>query len=69
MSRTLTRAGLLIDSWRDRPPQTEPGEMNLPGDAIPISHFRGTSDDVPSAARLTSLTILIELAATKWEPR
>jgi len=68
MPRTITLTGLMIDSWRDQP-QTEPGESNLPGDAIPTSHFRGTSGDVPSALRLTSLTGLIALAATKWEPR
>jgi hypothetical protein len=66
MSRTFIVAGLLVDSWRDQAPQTEPSEMNLPGSAIPISRFRGTSDDVPSTPRLTSL---IALGAVKWESR
>jgi hypothetical protein len=67
MSRTLVLAGLLIDSWRDQLPQTEPSEMNLPGDAIPVGRFHGTSDGVlPSAPRLTSL---IALAVTKGESR
>ena len=67
MSRTLTVAGLLVDSWRDRSRQTEPGEMNPPpGSATSVSRLRGASDDVPLAPRLTSL---IELGAVKWEPR
>ena len=66
MSRTLTVAGLLIDSWRDRWPQTESSEMNLPGRADPTSRFRGTTDDVPATPRLASL---IELGAMQWEPR
>ena len=67
MPRTLTLAGLLIDSWRDQSPQTELSEMNLPGGEIPIGRFRGTSDDgTGSAPRLTSL---IALGATKWESR
>jgi hypothetical protein len=66
MSHTLTVAGLLIDSWRDQSPQSEASEMNLPRGAIPISLFRGTSDDGPSAPRLASL---IALAATTWKPR
>jgi hypothetical protein len=66
MSRSLILAGPLIDSRRDQSQQTEPSEMNLPGGAIPISRFRGTSDDVPSAPRLTSL---IALGAMKWESR
>ena len=65
MSRTLTVAGLLIDSWRDYP-QTQPGERNLPGDAVPVGHFGSTSDGEPSAPRLTSL---IELGAVKWDSR
>ncbi len=66
MSRTLTVAGLLVDSWRDQSPQTEPSEMNLPDGAIPISRLRGTSDDVPSTPRLMSL---IALGAVKWKSR
>jgi len=66
MSRTFIVAELLIDSWRDQSQQTEPSEMNLPGSAIPITQFRGTSDEVPSTPRLTSL---IALGAMKWEPR
>ena len=66
MSRSLTLAGLLVDSWRDQSPQTEPSEMNLPDGAIPISRLRGTSDDVPSTPRLMSL---IALGAVKWESR
>jgi hypothetical protein len=64
MSRTITLAGMLIDSWRDQSPQAEPDEMNLPGGAIPSSRLRGTSDDVPSTLRLGSL---IALGAVKWE--
>jgi hypothetical protein len=64
MSRSLVLAGLLVDSWRDQSPQMEPGKMNLPGGAIPMSRLRGTSDDVPSTPRLTSL---IALGAMKWE--
>lgn len=66
MSCTLVLPELLIDSWRDQSPRTEPSEMNLPGDAIPISRFRGTPDDVTSAPPLTSL---IALGAMKWESR
>jgi len=40
--------------------------MNLPGGAIPISLFRGTSDGVTSQPRAASL---IALGAMKWEPR
>ena len=66
MLRTLTRTGLLVDSWRDQSPQTEPSEMNLPDGAIPISRLRSTSDDVPSTPRLLSL---IALGVVKWESR
>ena len=66
MSRTLTVAGLVVDSWRDQSPQTEPSEMNLPDGAIPSSRLRSTSDDVPSTPRLLSL---IALGAVKWESR
>jgi hypothetical protein len=66
MSRTLTVAGLLIDSWRDQFPQMEPSGKNLPGYAIPTSRFRDTSDDLLAAPRLTSL---IELAVTKRDRR
>jgi len=66
MSRTRIRAGLLVDSWRDQSPQTEPSEMNLPDGAIPISRIRSTSDVVPSTPRLVSL---IALGAVKWESR
>jgi hypothetical protein len=66
MSRALILAGLLVDSWRDQSPQTKPSEMSLPGDAIPISRLRGTSEDAPSTPRLTSL---IALGAVKWESR
>ena len=66
MSRTLALAGLLIDSWRDQSSQIGPGEMNLPGGAIPGSLLRGTSDDGTAASRLTSL---IALAAVKRESR
>ena len=64
MSHSLTVAGLLVDSWRDQSPQTEPSEMNPPGGASPISRLRGPSDDVPSTPRLTSL---IALGAVKWK--
>jgi len=66
MSRTLTVAGLLIDSWRDQSRRPEPDDMVLPGEAIPISQFGGTSDDGTAAAHLTSL---IAMAAAQWEPR
>ena len=36
------------------------------GTILEVTTLIGTSDDVPSAPRLTSL---IALAATKWEPR
>jgi hypothetical protein len=65
MSRMLTVAGLLVDSWRDQSPQTEPSAMNLPDGATPISRFRGTPDDGTAAPRLTSL---IALGAVKWKP-
>jgi hypothetical protein len=65
MSRTITLAGMLIDSWRDQSPQAEPGKMNLPGGAIPTSsRLRGTSDDALSTLHLGSL---IALGAVKWE--
>jgi len=64
MSRSLAVAGLLVDSWRDQSPQTEPSEMNLPGGADPISRLRGPSDDVPSTPRLTSLIVL---GTVKWK--
>jgi hypothetical protein len=66
MSRSLILAGLLVDSWRDQSPQTKPSEMSLPGDAIPISRFRGTPDDDTEAPRLASL---IALGAVKWGAR
>ena len=66
MSRSLAVAGLLVDSWRDQPPQTEPSEMNLPDGANPISRLRSTSDDAPSTPRLLSL---VALGAVKWESR
>jgi len=65
MSRTLVLAGLLIDSWRDHSPQTEPREMSFPGGAIPVNRGRGTSKEVIPAPRLTSLSAL---GATKCEP-
>jgi len=64
MSRSLILAGLLVDSSSDQSPQTEPSEMSLPEATIPISQFRGTSDDVPSTPRLTSL---IALGTVKWK--
>ena len=66
MSRTLTVAGLPVDSWRDQSPQTEPSEMNQPQDAIQIRQLRGTSDDAPSTPRLLNL---VALGAVKWESR
>jgi len=65
MARTPVLAGLLIDSWRDQPPRTEPSETNLPGGAIPGSRFRGTSDGVTLAPRLTSPIALDDM---KCEP-
>jgi hypothetical protein len=64
MSRSLTVAGLVVDSWRDQSPQREPSEMNRPGSTIPISQLRATSDDEPSTPRLTSL---IALGTVKWK--
>jgi hypothetical protein len=64
MSRTITLAGMLIDSWRDQSPQAEAVEMDLPGGASPGSRLRGTSDDIPSTLRLGSL---IAMGAVKWE--
>jgi len=70
MSRTLTLAELLIDSWRDQSPRTEANDRGLPGGEIPISRSHATSDDPialddgPSAPRLASL---IALGAIKWE--
>jgi len=66
MSRSLILAELLVDSWRDQSPQTEPSEINLPGGAVPINRLRGTCDDVTSEPRVASL---IALGAMKWEPR
>jgi hypothetical protein len=66
MSRSLTVAGLVVDSWRDQSPQTEPSEMNRPGSTIPISQLRATSDDKPPTPRLTSLIVV---GAIKWESR
>ena len=66
MSRSLVLAGLLVDSWSDQSPQTEPGEMNLPGGTSPASQVRGTPHDVPSTPRLTSL---IALGVVKWKSR
>ena len=66
MARTLVLAGLLIDAWRDQSPPTEPSETNLPGGPIPIiGRFRGASDDVTLAPRLTSP---ISLDAMECEP-
>lgn len=65
MSRSLSVAGLLVDSWRDQqPPQTESSEMNLPDGAIPIGRLRGASDDAPATPRLMSM---ISLGAVKWK--
>jgi hypothetical protein len=66
MSRSLILAGLLVDSWRDQSPQTEPSEKNLQHSATQTSQPRGTSDDVPSTPRLTSL---IAVGAIKWDSR
>jgi hypothetical protein len=63
MSRSLILAGLLVDSWRDQSPQTNPSEMNPPDGAIPIRRFQGTSDDAPLTPGLTSLIVL---GAAKW---
>ena len=58
MSRTLTVAGLLVDSWRDQSPQREPSEMNRPDSTIPISQLHGTSDDEPPTPGLMSLIVV-----------
>lgn len=64
MEHTLTRAGLLIDSWRDQSSQTEPSGIELPDCAIPDRQLCDTSDDVPSAPRLMSL---IALGTIEWK--
>jgi hypothetical protein len=64
MSRTLTIAGLVVDSWRDQSPQREPSEMNRPGSTIPISQTRATSDDEPPTPGLMSLIVV---GAVKWK--
>jgi hypothetical protein len=64
MSRVISLAGLMIDSWRDQSPQAEPGEMNLPDGEIHNSRLRGASDDVVSTLCLGNL---IALGAVKWE--
>jgi hypothetical protein len=66
MSRSLILAGLLVDSWRDQSPQTEPSEKNLQHSATQTSQPCGTSDDVPSTPGLTSL---IALGTVKWDSR
>jgi hypothetical protein len=66
MSRSLILPGLLVDSWRDQSPQTEPSEMNLQDSAIPISRLHGTSENAPSTPRLASL---IAVGAMKWDSR
>jgi hypothetical protein len=66
MSRSLVLAGLLVDAWRDQSSHMEPSESNLPGNDIPMSRFRGVSDDVPPTPPLTSLIVL---GAAQWEPR
>jgi hypothetical protein len=72
MSRTLIRAELLIDSWRDQPQRLEFKAWGLPGGKAPINRSRDTSDghivldDGPSAPSLVSL---IALGAMKWESR
>jgi hypothetical protein len=66
MSRSLILAGLLVDSWRDQSPQTEPSEMSLPDGTIPISRIHGTSEKAPSTPRLASL---IAVGAIKWDSR
>ena len=64
MKRTLTRAGLLIDSWRDQSSQTEPSGIELPDGATPGNQLRDTSGDVPSVPRLMSL---IALGTIEWK--
>jgi len=66
MSRSLILAGLLVDSWRDQSPQTEASEKKLQHSATQTSQPHGTSDDVPSTPRLTSL---IAVGAIKWDSR
>ena len=64
MKRTLTRAGLLIDSWRDQSSQTEPSGIELPDGATAGNQLRDTSGDVPSVPRLMSL---IALGTIEWK--
>ncbi len=64
MEHTLTRAGLLIDSWRDQSSHTEPSGIELPDGATPGSQLSDTSGDVPSAPRLMSL---IALGTIEWK--
>ena len=72
MSRTLIRAELLIDSWRDQPQRLEFKDRGLPAGEAPINRSHDTSDgnivldDGPSAPSLVSLIVL---GAIKWESR
>ena len=63
MSRTLTLAELLIDSWRDQSPRTEVGDMGLSGGQTPIGRSRGTSDDHVALADGESAPVLMSLLA------
>ena len=64
MSHSLAVAGLVVDSWRDQSPKTEPSKRDLPDGVTPTSQLRTTSDDVPSTPPLTSL---IALGAVRWK--
>ena len=72
MARTLIRAELLVDSWRDQPQRLEFKDWGLPGGEASINRSCGTSDghivldDGPSVLRLVGL---IPLGAMKWESR
>jgi hypothetical protein len=72
MSRTLIRAELLIDSWRDQPQRLEFKDRGSSGGEASINRSHDTSDghivldDGPS---VPSLVGLIPLGAMKWESR
>jgi len=72
MSRTLIRAELLIDPWRDQPQRLEFKDWGLASGEAPINRSRDTSNGHivleygPSAPSLVSL---IALGAMKWESR
>jgi hypothetical protein len=70
MSRTLIRAELLIDSWRDQPQRLGFKGMGLSGGEAPINRSRDTSDDhvvLDDGPSTPIMVSLISLCAMKWE--